>query len=493
MLLVGPENDRVLSSPTLLICLLASVLGAQPASAAAGPVELSGRIEGLGVARFDDDTPRQRPLARLDLSATQKWTDQLRWKLSAVGRIGGPPFGARTGAFDFDRTFQNYSPSLELGEAWIDFTTEHAAVRLGTQKFFWGILDVIQPNDQLNPREYEDPFLVSEKDRKIAVPAVSIELFAPSPPASWHTSDLQFSLVWQPIAVPWRFPLPGERWFAPAARAPDTIFVGAIDGTPCPCDLPVDQVARNSDAPARRFDNGNVGVRLGGRSGIVDWHLMFFDGYDTAPAFDTTARVNDPIEDPSVETELLPAYLRYTSVGADAATTVGDWSVRAEGAYKFGRPWSFELSRLTDQVVNDPDAVDALLDGETLMLPTYVKRDAIEWGLAADTFFADTLALVEFYQVLLFNNDVPLLVRNVDTRLAVNLETPWFGERLTTELLGVWGIEAGYALTRAHASWAWTDALRLELGLLGIWGDQDSLVGQYERNSQLYGRVTYSF
>ena len=64
---------------------------------------------------------------------------------------------------------------------------------------------------------------------------------------------------------------------------------------------------------------------------------------------------------------------------------------------------------------------------------------------------------------------------------------------LTTALLAIWGIEAGYALVRGHASWAWDDALSLELGLLGIWGDRNSLVGQYEGNSQAYGRVTYSF
>lgn len=490
---VDPECHRVPSWAALVLVLLSSAFGASPVHAAAGPVDIRGRLEGLGVLRFDEDSPRQRPLGRLDLSATQRWTDTLKWKLSAVGRVGGPPFNPRAGAFVYDRTFQNYAPSIELGEAWVEYANRHANVRVGTQKFRWGVLDVIRPNDQLNPREYEDPFLTEERDRKIAVPALSVDIFAPPPSDRWRTDDLALSLVWEPVAVPWRFPLPGERWFAPAALSADTIAVGALPGTPCPCVLPVTQVARNASAPARQFDNGNVGVRLGGTTAGVDWHVMLFDGYDPAPSFDTRIELGGTEDAPRVDTQLQPAYIRYPTVGADLETDMGDWVVRGEAAFKFQRPWSFELDQLTKQIVNDPDAIASLIDGQSLTLPTYVLRDAVEWGIGADSVFGATTAIVELYQVLLFNNDVPLLVRDVDTRVSANAQSQWFRERLLTDLLGVWGIDAGYALVRAEASFAWTDGIRLELGLLGIWGNRDSLVGQYERNSQAYGRVTYTF
>lgn len=499
MPVADPQPHRVLLRAALLIALLAAGRAPSEASAELGAVRISGRLEGLGVVRFDEDTPRQRPFGRLDLAAEQRWTDELSWKLQAIGRVGGPPFGAEVGAFVFDRSFQNYAPSLELGEAWIEYAARpgngvRASARLGTQKFRWGVLDVISPNDQLNPREFEDPFLTEEIDRKIAVPALELTLKAARAPGRWRTSNLNVSLVWQPVAVPWRFPLPGERWFAPAALAATDVSVGAIPGTPCPCLLPVSQVARNSAAPARRFDNGNAGLRVGATTAGVDWHLMVYDGFDPAPAFDTDIRLGGTQDAPRVDTELRPAYFRYPTIGADFETTAPlDFIVRGEAAFKFQRPWSFELSRLTDEIANDPEAVAALLEGDTLTFPTYVLRDAIEWGLGADRYFGETLALVELYQILIFNNDLPLLVRDVDTRVAGRLDTPWLDGRLFSELIATWGIDAGYALVRARASYAATDRIRLELGVLGIWGNRDSLVGQYERNSQAFGRVTYRF
>lgn len=487
------------AAPALLILFLAASWGASPARAAPDPVSITGRLEGLGILRFEHDSPRQKPLGRLELSAQQRWTRRLSWKISAVGRIGGPPVGAQTGAFVFDRSFQNYAPSLELGEAWLAYErrvakTFRTSVRLGTQKFRWGVLDVVSPNDQLNPREFEDPFLTDEIDRKIAVPALTLHLEARRTFADWRTSNFEISLVWQPIAVPWRFPLPGERWFAPAALAPDVVAVGAVPGTPCPCELPVTQIARNSAAPARRFDNGNAGIRIGATTADVDWHVMLYDGYDPAPAFDSDIRLDGRLDAPRIDTELRPAYFRYPTIGADFETsTAFDLVVRGEAAFKFQRPWSFEISRITDEIAGDPSAVATLLQGGTLTVPTYVLRDAVEWGLGADRYFGDTFALFELYQILLFNNDVPLLVRNVDTRLTARAETPWLDERLVTELIATWGIEAGYGLARARASYSLTDHVRLELGVLGIWGSRDSLVGQYEQNSEAFGRVSYTF
>jgi hypothetical protein len=91
------------------------------------------------------------------------------------------------------------------------------------------------------------------------------------------------------------------------------------------------------------------------------------------------------------------------------------------------------------------------------------------------------------------NNDVPLLIRNVDTRLTATVRKSFLADRLATELVGLWGIESTYELVRLEATYAVTDQIGVGAGVLGIWGNPVSLIGEFNRNSQAYGRISYSF
>jgi hypothetical protein len=137
--------------------------------------------------------------------------------------------------------------------------------------------------------------------------------------------------------------------------------------------------------------------------------------------------------------------------------------------------------------------VQRLVAGETLDVPAFVTRDAAEWGIGADTVLGDFTPLVEIHQIILLHNDQRLLIRNVETRLAANLRATWMADRLETQLLGLWGIEGGYELVRGQLTYDVTDDLEVRVGILGIWGDRDSIVGQFDRNSEAYARIRYSF
>lgn len=481
--------------------LLASLLLAMPSPgrSAAGPLGLGGRLEGSGIVRWNGDTPSQDPIARLDLWAEQKVAPGWRWRLSTTGRAGGPPVDPRVGAFDFDRTFQNLAPSLELDDAFVEWRGAEAALKVGNQKFFWGRLDANRPNDLLNPRQYEDPFLDDERDQKIAVPAVSATWTFPAAWRRFLPDESSLTLAWEPIAVPWRFPLSRERWFAPAALASGSVSVGALPGTPCPCDVSVEQALRNAPPPSRRFDDGNVGLRFAGRTRGADWAVAWFDGYDPTPNFDVPVRLRPglpgaPGATPvAAETTLVPAYRRFRSIGADGARAFGPFTVRAEAAFRFRRPWPFAVDQVTRRILADPTLVQALLRGDTVDVPSWVERDAIEWGIGADTIFHGWMPLLELYQVAILRNDVRLLVRDVDTRITANLRRRWFGDRVESQFVFVEGFEGNYRLLRAQLAWDATDGLQLVAGVLGIWGDRDTLIGQYAGRGEFFGRIRYSF
>ena len=493
--------------PARWIPALASMLVALqsvPAVHAALPT-VGGRVEGYGIVRFDQSSPRQRPLARIDLFAEQRVTSELHWKLATTGRWGGTIENASGGGLvDFGHSFQNIDPSLQLDEAWVEWVGADFELRAGNQRFTWGKLDGVKPNDQLNPLRYYDPLVDKEKDQKIAVPALSGSYYFP---AAWRDSlpeDARVTLVWEPIGVPWLFPEADERWFPPAADTGPPLRIGSlpVNGRDiCPCVVDIEQVVRNSPAPARRFDNGNVGFRVSGRNGGVDWSGVFFDGFDPAANFSVPVQLDlsNANETPGVLsatalTQLKPAYRRYQSIGADASTVFGGLTTRFEAAWKFRRPYPREVSTLTAEIVGDEQRVDTLLRGGTVTLNAFEPRDAVEWGMGADYMIDGWLPLVELYQVILLHNDTPLLIRNVDTRITMSLRKTWLeGETLETKIVGLWGIESGYEMVRAEATYAVTDAIAAQLGVLGIWGDARSLVGEFKRNSELFGRLSYSF
>lgn len=499
------ERHLLWPSRTTVACVALAL--AVTARTSAAELHLGGSIDTLGVLRLDSPSPRQRPLARVELFAEQAITPELRWRLSTVGRFRGTIENASgAGLIDFGHSFQNVDPSLQLDEAWGEWLGESFDVRLGNQRFTWGRLDGVKPNDQLNPLRYYDPLIGKDHEHKIAVPAAALSYYFP---AAWRAQlpdEARVTLVWEPIGVPWLFPEQDERWFPPAAATRADLPVMSLGGAllngkdPCPCLIHITQQLRNSPPPARRFDNGNVALRLSGRSSGVDWSAVYFDGFDPAASFTVPVHLaldggagTPGMFGATAQTQLKPAYLRYRSLGADASAVFGGLTTRFEAAWRFRRPYPRDVRSLSGEILDNPAQIETLLKGGTVTLNAFEQRDAVEWGLGADYLIDGYLPLIELYQVILMNNDVPLLIRNVDTRLTASVRKSFLADRLTTELVGLWGIESTYELVRLEATYAVTDQIGVGAGVLGIWGNQVSLIGEFNRNSQAYGRISYSF
>ncbi len=517
---------RVHARALLAIATVAATL-VSSVHAAPGPLRAEGRIGLLGVGRFDADSPNQSPELRVDLDVAQKVSPRVRWQAGLVARAGGPPRDPGGGVFDLGASFQNLAPSLEIGETWLSLRDHGVEVKAGLQKFYWGRLDGSRPNDLLNPHDFEDPALDEDRERKIAVPALAIDWTVPRSAAVPDASRL--TLVWQPFDVPWRYPLPAERWFAPAARAPAELAVGAIADTPCPCDVSVTQRARNTAPPARNGGSGNYGIRFGARGAGIDWAAVVFDGYDPMPSFAVPVRLDGlggaanarraaalapqvrernggtaPGLAPSADmeaaafpleatTDIVPAYRRFASFGGDAATEIFEWTVRGETALQLGRPFPFSLAEVTRRLLADPTAIARLGAGETVTRNAFAERDAIAWGIGADTFFGPWMPLIELTQVALLDNDAHLLVPDIDTRLTARLARTLLDETVDVELMATQAFEQGAGLTRARVGWAFARGARIEAGLIAIWGRAASPIGQYHDNDEVYARLQWAF
>ena len=199
---------------------------------------MSGRLYGLAIVDTGGG-PRQRPEAIGTLELDARPTPGLRGVLELRGRVGGPfEGGPGPAVYNFDQTFQNYSPALEVRQAFLEWRGSRAEVRAGIQTFAWGKLDGVPPTDVVNPRDWHDPLVVDEffEEQKIGIPALLGTYYAARRARASTCAGVRLALGWIPFAVPPRLPLLLERWFPPSIALGSHLCVPSSTGvgqTPC--------------------------------------------------------------------------------------------------------------------------------------------------------------------------------------------------------------------------------------------------------------------
>jgi hypothetical protein len=468
----------------------------------------------------------QRPSALLDVGLLGNLRRNVRVYAETRALVGGPArHGTGLGFVDIVDTFQNPSPSVELEEAYLDFFASDLDVRVGKQKFSWGRLDAFQPTDVINPKRFLEPFLTDEKDAKIGVPAARGTYFLSRVVPAW-LGEANATLVWVPVPVPTRFPLPDERWFPSGALVPSTLRIppgfvpSPVPGLTVPA-VAVEPVVRVANRrPPQQLDEGGVAARLAGLTRGVDWALAFYDGPETIPAFDFTTVVESPrarrrsrrpgfapdLDDlrrlVAVET-LRPRFGRIRLVGADAAFQLAGFSVRVEGAYAEDRLLTrmssdvFSLENIRRALGPRPVRVGTdLLLGKRVRLdlgPLVVPRDTVSWGIGADYSFRGTTFLVQANQLIVLDNPTELLFNDVDSQILVAVRRTFLADRLRIEVPVIQGIERGYTTALPSATYEITDDLRVRIGFLFVAGSRRTLTGQFQDHDEGFIQLRYSY
>ena len=84
--------------------------------------------------------------------------------------------------------------SVDINEAWIAAEGNHVDVRIGQQRFAWGVADGINPVDVVNPYDLRDP---TRFDRRLGIPAARVIL---------HAKQAALDLAYVPMFRPARLP-----------------------------------------------------------------------------------------------------------------------------------------------------------------------------------------------------------------------------------------------------------------------------------------------
>jgi hypothetical protein len=237
----------------------------------------------------------------------------------------------------------------------------------------------------------------------------------------------------------------------------------------------------------------------------ADFALYYFDGFDPSPSLDASAQGFvrlDPLSPQRIqarsEVEVFPIFRRIHTVGGDLAYRVFGATLRVEAAYVDGRGFVRNLQDVVATEEIGPIDPGLLLSGQeqpvTVTLNTVnLRRDAIEWGAGADGFVGDTFVLVQVNQTAVLHNDVNLFISDTETRFSTTLRQNYLDDRLHAELFGLYGMQGVYGVAHPRLTYSVNDHFDVRIGYVVVAGHEDSVVGQYNRNSEGYVRVRFLF
>jgi hypothetical protein len=204
----------------------------------------------------------------------------LSWKpiLSASTSLG---FNARLG-WENQLDTQGIQ---RLREAYLDFEDGPVSARLGRQIVAWGRADRINPTDSLSPKDFT-LLAAEDEDQRTGIDAIQLR----------YAVNSNLSVA----AVLARF----EPNITPQGSLPPNHVAASVP---------------DAAEWALKLDHSGAGV---------DWSLSYFNGHDRAARYRFDARAASlPVFRSDFE--------RAQTLGADVATAIGPWTVRAEASHSW--------------------------------------------------------------------------------------------------------------------------------------------------------------
>ncbi|MCB1153310.1 hypothetical protein KDL45_06640 [bacterium] len=428
-----------------------------------------------------------------------------------------PALSARlAGLFTHD---YEWNEDRDRGEAEPQLWEAYATYRVGKwdfnagQKIWgWGKTDIISPTDLINPVDFQRFF-----DAEMGISKLPVISLA----GTYYYNDYHAEAIYLPFHRPSRFDLVERDFAILGHRFPVTELLGLIDDSAgyrnlkrfldrwVPeweedlADVLDDQeyFDNHTEDKDDNFTTGSGAVRLGGSKGGYDFDIMGYYLYDQMPtihfnpellALDDTANPNSgdyaTIPDPrDLSTTLLTeplrgVYHRVYGPGAAFGTSLGAFTVRAEGTAIFNR------RTYRDDL-------------------TLVKKPVYTVAVNADYLFpGDVQVTATFLHSSIGDYESDLLTEPVYALLFVGYKADFFRGRLKTQ--GVvtydfsyidadqWGkgdISGQDGQFSTMVEWAFTDDLLSGVGTNLFWGETDRLFGYLRDNSRVFLTGTYNF
>lgn len=222
------------------------------------------------------------------------------------------------------------------------------------------------------------------------------------------------------------------------------------------------------DTPAKTLGNAEWFLRLSGFSGGYEWSLYGYRGFFPQPLGVTTDGVEPVLYAP-----------RLASGGASLRGSLAGYLVNVEGAYYYSE--------------DDPDGDDATRPNSAVKLLAGAEKSLGNELTASVQWFGD---LTQDYDTYAAQLNARGIEPPDELRHTLTLRLTKFLRYQTVRLsfFGYWGVSDADVYLRPSVEYDFSDAVQITVGANWLDGERpDTMFGQFRNNSNMYGRVRYSF
>ncbi len=371
-------------------------------------------------------------------------------------RLDGNLYGETVGGYFSvdvlnDGTNGEYDFETFLREAYVDLFFSNVEFRLGKQQVVWGKADGVFINDIVCPLDMS-MFLLQDFD--------NIRMGLPMAKANLYLGNWMLEGLWIPKFEPWQFAEAGSDWEFTLSVPPDTVW-----------DLIPNVIHLNDEElPENSLENSEFGLKLSTFLLGADISLLYLDGYADHPSIqvvDTTI-TGSPIPT-QIDTYLSPTYYRSPMYGLNFSRPVFTTVIRGELGYFGDRRFSnVNMQTVTSDYFSGMMGID--FTGP--------------WG-SSISFQAIHRQIMDYKSGMVDDK--------TEQMATATISGSFLRETVIASVLGLADVNEDAGLGRLDISYAWSDALRISLGGFLLWGNEDTLFGQFDVNDNIYLKIKYSF
>ncbi|WP_444996474.1 DUF1302 family protein [Aliikangiella sp. IMCC44359] len=356
---------------------------------------------------------------------------------SAEPEIGDWGVGKFEARLDTD-SLNDDSAQFRINEFYIESSFDFLDISIGRQIEVWGRADKLNPTDKISPRDYT---LLASEDTEQRLGTFMIK-------SVYYFDELSLTALWLPEFKPNEVPL--------KEHSQVTI--------------------KQHEVKSQR----SWAMKLDRSGGSIDWSVSYFDG------FNVTADIGlEALEGQQALVSM--RYLPLRLLGADIATTAGNYGLRAEMAYAHTSDDNgdipFVMNRYAELVLGIDRTFYEYLN-INLQLFTHHVFD----------YQSPTNLTHPIEQLVAKQGAIVAKQLDQDTHgLTVRISDRWLDTALQAELSAVYRWPREDYVLRAKVKYRFTDHFSGVVGADWLRGPDDSYYGYLRDNSLAFVEVKYSF